>query len=210
MCGVSLFTPSSFWIYRPEKISMALIQNASKGMLSMILPVVLSNGLLRQVFRAWGQDSNMKNTLTLKNGFSNMTMAIAIPVFCLLVSTSCVPVHAQDSESPVGTLRIITHVVNDNGGTKEASDFSNCIDTSSGDSSSLQCSSGDEQGNSQNSFDAGNYKVTSDSNYQLDGYAVSYSSDCSGVIGNGQTKVCTVTYDDIAHPLVAANNSPPV
>ena len=152
----------------------------------------------------------MKNLYTLKDRFTKTTMALAIPVFCLLVSISCVPAYAQDFESSVGTLRIITHVINDNGGTMEASDFSNCIDTSSGDSSSLQCSSGDDEGNSQNSFDPGNYEVTSDSGYQPDGYAVSYSSDCSGVIGNGQTKVCTVTYDDIAQPLVAANSSPPL
>ena len=43
------------------------------------------------------------------------------------------PAHAQDFESSVGTLRIITHVINDNGGTKEASDFSNRIDTSNED-----------------------------------------------------------------------------
>jgi hypothetical protein len=152
----------------------------------------------------------MKNLLDLKDGFSKMAAAIAIPIFCLLISTSCVPVHAQDFEDSVGTLRIITHVINDNGGTKEASDFSNCIDTSTRDSSSLQCSSGDEEGNSQNSFEAGQYAVTLDSDYQLEGYTVSYSSDCSGVIGAGQSKVCTVTYDDIARPLVAANNSPAV
>ena len=152
----------------------------------------------------------MKNLLAVRDSFSRMAMAIAIPVFCLLISTSCVPLHAQDYESSVGTLRVITNVINDNGGTKEASDFSNCIDTSSEESSSLQCSSGDDQGNSQNSFDAGNYEVTSDSNYQLDGYTVTYSADCSGVIENGQTKVCTVTYDDIAAPVAVANSSPPI
>ena len=151
----------------------------------------------------------MKNLLALRGSFSRMAMAIAIPIFCLLISTSCVPLHAQDFESSVGTLRIITHVINDNGGTNEASDFSNCIDTSNEDSSSLQCSSGDEEGNSQNSFDAGNYAVTSDSDYPLDGYTVTYSADCSGVIGNGQTKVCTVTYDDIVSPVVATNSSSP-
>ena len=151
----------------------------------------------------------MKNLLAIRDSFSRTAVAIAIPIFCLLISTSCMPAHAQDFESSVGTLRITTHVINDNGGTKEASDFSNCIDTSNEDSSSLQCSSGDEEGNSQNSFDAGNYKVTSDSDYPLDGYTVTYSSDCSGVIGNGQTKVCTVTYNDIASPIVAANISSP-
>jgi hypothetical protein len=152
----------------------------------------------------------MKNLVILKGSFSKMTMALAIPIFCLLVSTSCVQANAQDFESSVGNLRIITHVINDNGGTKEASDFSNCIDTSSGESSSSQCSSGDDQGNSQNSFDAGEYAVTADSDYQLEGYTVTYSSDCSGVIGKGQTKVCTVTYDDTVLPPVTANNSPPV
>jgi hypothetical protein len=150
----------------------------------------------------------MKNLLILKDGFSKVAMAIVIPIFCLIISTSCISAHAQDTEFPVGTLRIITQVINDNGGTNEASDFSNCIDTSSEDTSSLQCSSGDEFGNSQNSFDAGNYKVTADSDYQLEGYTVKYSTDCSGDIGNGQTKVCTVTYDDTPRPILAANNTP--
>jgi hypothetical protein len=157
-----------------------------------------------------GQDTIMKNILTLNDGSSKVAMAVVMSVFCLMISTSCVSANAQDTESSVGTLRIITQVINDNGGTKEASDFSNCIDTSNEDSSSFQCSSGDDSGNSQNSFGAGNYEVTSDSDYQLEGYTVKYSADCSGSMGKGQTKVCTVTYDDIARPLLAANNTPPL
>ena len=151
----------------------------------------------------------MKNILAIRDSFSRTAVTIAIPIFCLLISTSCMPAHAQDFESSVGTLRITTHVINDNGGTKEASDFSNCIDTSNENSQTCSALLVMRKEIHKITFDAGNYKVTSDSDYPLDGYTVTYSANCSGVIGNGQTKVCTVTYNDIASPIVAANISSP-
>jgi hypothetical protein len=118
------------------------------------------------------------------------------PVAVLLIfmlSGSFLAAHAQDQS--VATLRIVTHVINDDGGTNRSSDFSNCIHSSSGGSSSTtQCSSGD----SVHSFDAGSYNVTQDSNNPVTRYIVTYSKDCSGVINAGDTKTCTVTYDDRA------------
>jgi hypothetical protein len=109
-----------------------------------------------------------------------------------MLSGSFLVVHAQNQS--VATLRILTHVINDDGGTNRSSDFTNCIDSSSGSSSTTQCSSGD----SVHSFDAGSYDVTQDTNNPVRGYTVTYSKDCSGVINAGDTRTCTVTYDDMA------------
>src|ERR1043166_4339343 len=74
------------------------------------------------------------------------------------LSGSFLAAHAQNHS--VARLRILTHVINDDGGTNRSSDFSNCIDSSSGSSSTTQCSSG----NSLHSFDAGSYNVAQDPN----------------------------------------------
>lgn len=128
--------------------------------------------------------------------YSTIVVIAAVSLLLLIVSTSLRLVHAQN---PVGTIRVITRVINDNGGTKEASDFTNCINSSRGDSTSMQCSSGDPDGNTQSSFDPGPYKVTQQ-NPPIEGYTVTYSKDCSGSINAGESKVCTITYDDVASP----------
>jgi hypothetical protein len=118
-------------------------------------------------------------------------VAVAV-LLIFMLSGSFLAAHAQDQS--VATLRIVTHVINDDGGTNRSSDFSNCIHSSSGSSSTTQCSSGD----SVHSFDAGSYNVTQDSNNPVTRYIVTYSKDCSGVINAGDTKTCTVTCDDVA------------
>jgi hypothetical protein len=118
-------------------------------------------------------------------------VALAV-LLTFMLSDSFLAAHAQDQS--VATLRIVTHVINDDGGTSRSSDFSNCIDSSSGISSTTQCSSGD----SVHSFDAGSYNVTQGPNNPVRGYTVIYSKDCSGVINASDSRTCTVTYDDMA------------
>jgi prealbumin domain-containing protein len=115
-----------------------------------------------------------------------------VVLLIFMLSGSFLVAHAQNQS--VATLRILTHVINDDGGTNRSSDFTNCIDSSTGSSSTTQCSSGD----SVHSFDAGSYDVTQDKNNPVRGYTVTYSKDCSGVINAGDTRTCTVTYDDMA------------
>ena len=102
----------------------------------------------------------------------------------------------QSSNNSTATLLVETHVINTNGGTRQASDFSNCIDTSSGGSNSLQCGTGSEGSSVGVSFDAGPYKVYQNPRNPVTGYSVSYSKDCSGVIKVGEVKMCTITYRD--------------
>jgi hypothetical protein len=138
---------------------------------------------------------NMTNSLFPKDRFSKaVAMATMSTLFLFIVSTTSLQVHAQSA----GTIRIVTHVINQYGGTKQASEFSNCVDSSRGGSTSLSCSSGDESGASESSFSPGPYKVTQDG--PLVGYKVAYSDGCSGVISAGEKKVCTVTYSDIPAP----------
>jgi hypothetical protein len=138
---------------------------------------------------------NMTNSLFPKDRFSKaVAMATMSTLFLFIVSTTSLQVHAQSA----GTIRIVTHVINQYGGTKQPSEFSNCVDSSRGGSTSLSCSSGDESGASESSFSPGPYKVTQDG--PLVGYKVAYSDGCSGVISAGEKKVCTVTYSDIPAP----------
>jgi hypothetical protein len=135
---------------------------------------------------------NMTNSVFPKDGFSKAVAMTTLSIlFLFMVSTPLLQVHAQKA----GSIRIVTHVINQYGGTKQASDFSNCVDSSRGGSTSLSCSSGDENGGSESGFSPGPYKVTQDN--PVVGYKVTYSDGCSGVIGAGEKKVCTVTYSDI-------------
>lgn len=93
------------------------------------------------------------------------------------------------------TLIIIKHVVNDNGGTAEASDFT--LD-SGGTDDTPDNFPGDESGTTV-TLDAGAYNVTETG---PSGYSASFSADCAGTIANGQTKTCTVTNDDIQPQLI--------
>ena len=129
---------------------------------------------------------------------------MSITILSIVISSSpIVSIFAQNSAA-VGTVKIITHVINDNGGTKQASDFSNCVDSSSAGSKRVQCSSGHEQGNSVSSIHTGNFRVVEDPTTPHTGYTVSYSEGCSGTIGSGSTSNCTITYNDIP-PVPLAN-----
>lgn len=129
-------------------------------------------------------------------------------LFFFLVSSPAISIYAQ-SIPPSGTVKIITHVINDNGGTKQASDFSSCIDTSSPGSSRVHCSSGNEQGNVFSSIYNVPFKVSADPTTPHTGYTVSYSAGCSGSISSGATSTCTITYNDSPPaPIPSPGNGP--
>ncbi|MBI5037147.1 MAG: DUF11 domain-containing protein [Candidatus Kerfeldbacteria bacterium] len=91
------------------------------------------------------------------------------------------------------TIKVIKHVINDNGGTKTASNFTLHITGTAGD----YTFNGSEAGQTFNVV-PGTFTVSEDI---LSGYAMTMSGDCSGSIALGQDKVCTVTNDDIAPKL---------
>ena len=91
------------------------------------------------------------------------------------------------------TLTVIKHVVNNNGRSKTAGDFTLTITdvTASGGNSFA----GSESGVTKTLLSVGSYGV---SEAAVLGYALkSLSVDCAGVIALGEHKTCTVTNDDV-------------
>jgi Prealbumin-like fold domain len=93
-------------------------------------------------------------------------------------------------------LIVIKHVINDNGGTAVASDFTMGVTGSSPSPASFP---GAESPGTDVTINAGAYSVGETG---PSGYAASYSADCTGSLSVGQTKTCTVTNDDIGPKLI--------
>ncbi len=91
-------------------------------------------------------------------------------------------------------LTVIKHVINNNGGTLTASNFTMNVTATNSSSSSF---AGDESG-TVITLDAGSYSVDETS---VSGYAKTLGADCSGSIAVGQSKTCTITNDDVAPSL---------
>ncbi|MDO8498851.1 MAG: hypothetical protein Q7S44_03635 [bacterium] len=91
-------------------------------------------------------------------------------------------------------LKVIKHVVNDDDGTANSSDFTMTISGVVGGGSF----SGEDTPGTDTVVEPGTYSVTE---VGSSGYAPNYSTDCSGTIALGETKTCTVTNDDIAPSL---------
>ncbi|MBI2040118.1 hypothetical protein HYT18_03525 [Candidatus Microgenomates bacterium] len=91
-------------------------------------------------------------------------------------------------------LKVIKHVINDDGGTASASEFTINVTANGPEPSSFP---GDESGTDV-SLDAGAYSVDED---DFPGYAKTIGENCSGTINVGETKSCTITNNDIAPTL---------
>ena len=87
------------------------------------------------------------------------------------------------------TLKVIKTVVNNDGGTAVAADFTMDV---SGTNVSSTGFPGDTAGTTV-TLDAGSYSVTESG---PSGYMSTLSTDCAGTIGVGENLVCTVTNDD--------------
>jgi uncharacterized repeat protein (TIGR01451 family) len=98
------------------------------------------------------------------------------------------------------SLIVIKHVVNDNGGTAVAADFSMTVDDPGTNPPSFP---GAESPGTQVAVDPGAYSVSESGPA---GYAASLSADCTGTIALGQTKTCTVTNDDVAPKLIVVKH----
>jgi hypothetical protein len=90
------------------------------------------------------------------------------------------------------TLTVIKHVVNDDGGTKAAADFTLTINgvTAVGGNTLA----GSESGVTKTLATLGGYSVTEGA---VAGYAATFSAGCFGMIAADDHKTCTVTNDDI-------------
>lgn len=103
---------------------------------------------------------------------------------------SCTITNDDIYTATTGTLTVIKQVVNDNGGTKTAGDFTLNV---TGSNVSNPSFAGSSDGVSV-VLDAGSYSVdeTTDA-----GYAKTLGANCSGTLVAGDTKTCIVTNDDI-------------
>ena len=88
-------------------------------------------------------------------------------------------------------IHVIKHVINNNGGSANASDFNINVTGINVSNSSFP---GLENPGTQITLDAGTYSID-ESTYV--GYTKTLSADCSGTIALGETKTCTITNDDI-------------
>ncbi|MFH1597848.1 MAG: LPXTG cell wall anchor domain-containing protein [Patescibacteria group bacterium] len=86
-------------------------------------------------------------------------------------------------------LTVIKHVINDDGGTAVATDFTMNVTGTNVSNSSFP---GNESGTTV-TLDAGSYSV--DENY-FSGYAKTIGANCSGSIADGEHKTCTITNND--------------
>jgi hypothetical protein len=88
-------------------------------------------------------------------------------------------------------LTVISHIINDNGGSKKPSDFFVRI-TSSNVSASTSFPGSESPGKTV-PLPEGTYVVIQDS---IPGYSLSSNGECGGGIDYGQTKMCIITADD--------------
>jgi hypothetical protein len=93
-------------------------------------------------------------------------------------------------------LTVIKHVINDNGGTSTAANFTMSVTGSSPSPGSFP---GAEAPGTTVALDSGTYSVAETG---PSGYTESDSADCSGSIAIGETKTCTITNDDVQPKLV--------
>ncbi|HXG75484.1 MAG TPA: hypothetical protein VNJ53_02850 [Gaiellaceae bacterium] len=104
------------------------------------------------------------------------------------------------NDDKAARLIVVKHVVNDDGGTKVASDFDIQV---AGSSPSPGSFDGAESPGTEVAIGPGAYEVTETED---PGYAASYSAGCEGTIALGETKTCTITNDDKAASLVVIKN----
>jgi hypothetical protein len=99
------------------------------------------------------------------------------------------------NDDQAGTLIVKKVVINDNGGTKVATDFSFSLDANATSTAFLQDPDNNPlHGKNTLSKSAGTYNITEPA---VSGYSTSYTN-CSNVsLANGGTQTCTITNDDV-------------
>jgi uncharacterized repeat protein (TIGR01451 family) len=93
-------------------------------------------------------------------------------------------------KTPPPTVLVRKLVVNDDGGTKTASDFSVTV---GGVTKAFVEGADPLRGEASFTVDPGDFTVTEST---VAGYAASYSGDCQGKLGSGDAAVCEITNDD--------------
>jgi len=100
--------------------------------------------------------------------------------------------HAIVPPANRATLTVIKHVVNNNGGTKTAADFTLTINGVTADGGNSFA--GSEGGVTMTLTTLGGYSVSESA---VAGYAQNLSAGCAGTVTAGEHKTCVITNDDI-------------
>jgi hypothetical protein len=119
----------------------------------------------------------------------SITWGIAVPTLGYVVDSGR---QELIRFTPPTTLIVIKHVINNNGGTAIAGDFTMSVNNPGATPPTLP---GAESPGTEVIVDPGDYSVSESG---PSGYTASYSADCTGSMTIEQTKTCTVTNDDIA------------
>ena len=99
----------------------------------------------------------------------------------------------EEEQSQLGFLILATHVINDNGGMKQAPNFKiNMLGSQSFPSSFQAASSNLMQ---IISIQEGQYSISVDN---AQGYKISFGNQCQGQIKDGEIKTCLITLDDLS------------
>ncbi len=201
----SLGTDCSGTIANGEHKTCTVTNNDIQPKLTVTKIVVNDNGGTKQVsdFPLFVDGTSV--TSGVQNGFHADTYLVSetnLPGYASAISGDCatdgaIALNVGDVKSCTITnndiapqLTVIKHVINDNGGTKVAGDFTMNV---TGTNVSTPSFAGNEAGTTV-TLDEGSYSVDESS---MTGYAKSLGQDCSGTIAAGEHKTCTITNNDI-------------
>ena len=118
-------------------------------------------------------------------------------------SKTCTVTNDDDDEPPApATLRVVKHVVNDDGGTAAAGDWSMHIRSGSPPTDVAGSPFPGSEAGTSRTLAAGPYTVSESDG--PGGYTASISGDCDAAgtvtLQPGDSKTCTITNDDVANP----------
>lgn len=103
---------------------------------------------------------------------------------------TCTVTSAGTGTGGSARVNVTVQVINDNGGTRSANDF---VITVAGLNTSVSTFQG-SNGSVQVTLSGGSYSIDAAS---VGSYYISRSADCSGTIGDGETRSCSITLNDM-------------
>jgi hypothetical protein len=126
------------------------------------------------------------------NFFISPTSADMKGIFEFIGNQVCPAIAAPPPASPTtANLIILNHVINDNGGTNHASDFTINITATNPSQNNF---AGAEYPGTTVSVDPGAYSIDASA---LSGYTKVIGASCSGTVAAGDVVTCVVTNDDV-------------
>ena len=115
------------------------------------------------------------------------------------ITTEQIPLIEKHSQP--GYLILTTNIINDNGGTKLASDFTIII---AGNTSTPSFQAIQTPEIKTVSIEEGEYSVYVNN---IQGYSVSQQNQCEGDIKSGEVKTCLITIDDVESTIPLSSSS---